>query len=51
VTFCDLSSQRSYRGPIERWDDMPAVSDDYDRARAAIVSRVERLVSELGSMM
>ena len=51
VTFCDLSSQQSYRGPIERWDDMPAVSDDYDRARAAIVSRVERLVKELGSVL
>lgn len=51
VTFCDLSAPHSDRGPIERWDDMPAVSDGYDRARAAIVARVERLVRELGSMV
>jgi catechol 2,3-dioxygenase-like lactoylglutathione lyase family enzyme/protein-tyrosine-phosphatase len=49
VAFCDLAAHASHRGPVERWDDIPAVSDDYDAARRAIVSRVERLVSELRS--
>jgi arsenate reductase len=47
VAFCAVSDSYSYNGPIERWD-VPAVSDDYDTARRAIVSRVEHLVRELG---
>ncbi len=31
----------------ERWDDLPLVSDGYDRARDAIVARVERLIEAL----
>lgn len=49
VTFCALPGPYSSRGPIERWDDIPAVSEDYDRAQRAIVLRVERLVNELAS--
>ena len=48
VAFCTVPNSYSYSGPIERWD-VPAVSDDYDTARRAIVSRVERLVRDLGS--
>jgi catechol 2,3-dioxygenase-like lactoylglutathione lyase family enzyme/protein-tyrosine-phosphatase len=48
VTFCALPDAYAFSGPIERWD-VPAVSEDYDAARRAIVSRVERLVSALGS--
>jgi len=33
--------------PVERWDDMPAVSDDYAIARAAIAARVTTLVRTL----
>ena len=44
VSFgCDVKTDR----PVERWDDVPAVSDGYDKARERIVARVERLVSEL----
>jgi hypothetical protein len=35
--------------PVERWDDVPAVSEDYERARAAIDARVARLVEELAA--
>ena len=31
----------------ERWDDLPMVSDGFDRAREAIVSRVERLIDSV----
>jgi hypothetical protein len=33
--------------PVERWDDVPAVSEGYGPARDRILARVERLVAEL----
>jgi protein-tyrosine-phosphatase len=38
---------RPRSAPVERWDDVPAVSDGYAAARDRIVARVERLVAEL----
>lgn len=35
--------------PRERWDEVPAVSDGYDAARAAIDARLTRLVETLAS--
>jgi arsenate reductase (thioredoxin) len=32
---------------VERWDDMPMVSDGFEVAREAIVARVERLLDSL----
>ena len=47
VSFgCDLSSLGAGAG-VERWDDVPAVSDDYQKARDVIAARVERLVDTL----
>jgi arsenate reductase len=47
VTFgCDLTAL----GPavaVDRWDDVPPVSDGYEAAREAIDDRVVRLVDEL----
>ena len=44
VSFgCELPGAAS---PVERWDDVPAVSADFAAARAAILARVERLVDE-----
>jgi protein-tyrosine-phosphatase len=46
VSFgCDVTPAAGQR--VERWDDVPAVSDGYEGARARIVPAVERLVSEL----
>jgi len=42
---CDLGSFASGR-TVERWDDLPLVSDGYETARDAIVERVERLVAQ-----
>jgi protein-tyrosine-phosphatase len=48
VTFCSLPDD--YRSvAVEEWNDVPTVSDDYNRARNAIVERVERLLNELES--
>jgi protein-tyrosine-phosphatase len=47
VTFgCDVAPLAP-PGPVDRWDDVPAVSDGYEAAREAIDARVARLVDEL----
>lgn len=47
VTFgCELGPLAA-GAPVERWDDVPAVSDDFRKARAAIDARLVRLLGEL----
>lgn len=47
VTFgCDIDGGGSAID-AERWDDVPMVSDDFERARDEIVARVSRLVDKL----
>ena len=47
VTFaCDLSDAVPAGLPLDRWDDVPAVSEDFARARDAIVARLSRLLDE-----
>jgi len=47
VTFaCDLGDLAPAGLALERWDDVPAVSEDFARAREAIVARVSRLLDE-----
>ena len=44
---CDLTSMAPAGLAIERWDDVPAVSEDYGRARDVIAARVRGLVDQL----
>ena len=44
---CELPSSLAERSGVERWDDLPFVSDGYDAARTAIVERVESLLARL----
>jgi arsenate reductase (thioredoxin) len=47
VTFaCDLGDLTSRAPRIERWDDVPAVSEDFKRARDVIVTRVTTLLED-----
>jgi len=47
VTFaCDLGELASRAPRIERWDDVPAVSEDFTRARDVIVARVAGLLED-----
>lgn len=49
VTFgCDVGASAPAGVPVERWDDVPAVSASFETARDAIRSRVERLLTEMG---
>jgi protein-tyrosine-phosphatase len=47
VFGCDVTGLAPAGARVERWDDVPAVSDDYGRARDVIVGRVRGLVEEL----
>jgi arsenate reductase (thioredoxin) len=47
VSFgCDLGSIAPPGLAVERWDDVPLVSDGFDAARDAIAGRVQRLLGE-----
>jgi arsenate reductase (thioredoxin) len=47
VTFgCDLGGLAVRARRIERWDDIPAVSEDFTRARDAIAGRVAALLDD-----
>jgi arsenate reductase (thioredoxin) len=46
---CDLSQKAPAGTAIERWDDVPLVSEDYGRARDAIAAHVGRLLDRLAS--
>ena len=50
VSFaCDAGRRLAPGKPEERWDDCPAVSDDFDVAWKFITSRVETLVDRLSA--
>jgi arsenate reductase (thioredoxin) len=44
---CDLSEVPEPRGRVVRWDEVPALSEDFGRADEAIRKRVIELVEEL----
>jgi arsenate reductase (thioredoxin) len=44
---CDLSGVPAPSGELRRWDEVPALSDDFAKADAAILARVTALVDEL----
>jgi len=47
ITFgCDLGDLAPAGLAIERWDDVPLVSEDFTRAQDAILTRVSRLFDE-----
>ena len=47
ITFgCELGALAPAGLAIERWDDVPAVSEDFKKARDAIVARLPRLLDE-----
>ncbi len=47
VAFCELPAVYGVSVPVEVWDDVPPVSEDYERARDAIVERVGGLLDQL----
>lgn len=50
VSFaCEAGTRLAPGKPVERWDDCPAVSEDFDTAWRFITSHVDRLVNRLES--
>jgi arsenate reductase len=50
VSFaCEAGARLAPGKPVERWDDCPAVSDDFETAWHFITNRVEQLVKRLES--
>lgn len=46
VTFCELPEEYRNKTPMEAWDDIPPVSEDYERARDVILRRLNTLLEE-----
>jgi len=49
VTFCKLPEEYQNQVPIEKWDDVPPVSENYEKARDTIVERLNHLLTRLRS--
>ncbi len=49
VSFCELPSEYGYAIDIEYWDDVPPVSQDYDKARDAILKHLHHLLNKTRS--
>jgi len=48
VAFCELPE--AYKeARVQQWNDVPAVSEDYNNARDVIVEHIKRLLDELKS--
>jgi protein-tyrosine-phosphatase len=47
VTFCKLPETYYKKVTVEEWDDVPPVSEDYQKARDAILHHIERLLDKL----
>jgi arsenate reductase (thioredoxin) len=48
VAFCPLPEAYTRTTPVAHWDDVPPMSEDYNRFRDLIVERIKRLLEELG---
>ena len=46
VTFCELPEEYRNKTLIEQWDDIPPVGEDYEKARAAILRKLNLLLEE-----
>ena len=49
VAFCDLPEGYDKLASVERWNDIPPMSEDYNKSRDAIVSHINQLLGEIKS--
>lgn len=47
VSFCTLPEQYHQTARVEYWDDIPPVSEEYERARDAIIAHLKELLNLL----
>ena len=44
ITFCELPEEYQTNVPIEKWDDIPPISENYEIARDAILEKMIQLM-------
>lgn len=49
VSFCELPSEFTEATIVEQWNDIPPVSQDYDKARDAILENMHDLLNRIRS--
>lgn len=47
VAFCELPEEYEIAVPVERWTDVPPISEDYQRSRDVMVERIIVLLDDL----
>ena len=47
ITFCELPLEYQEKVIVERWDSVPPVSENYEKARNRIIERIHRLMKSL----
>jgi hypothetical protein len=47
ISFCDLPEEYQYKTIMERWEDVPPVSENYEQARNTILAHLNHLVNNL----
>lgn len=40
ISFCELPAEYSQQSSVEYWEDIPPVSEDYEKARDVILERI-----------
>ena len=45
VAFCELPNEYRQQARVERWDDVPLVSENYEKARDVIIERVRQMLN------
>jgi protein-tyrosine-phosphatase len=48
ISFCELPVEFQHSSIVEYWEDVPPVSENYERARAVIVDHIRQLLASLG---
>ncbi|HLO18334.1 MAG TPA: hypothetical protein VK206_26110 [Anaerolineales bacterium] len=46
ITFCELPVDYQQQAIVERWDNIPPVSENYEKARDAIVGRIRQILNQ-----
>jgi hypothetical protein len=47
ISFCELPSEFQQKVKIELWNDVPPVSENYEKARDAIVEHLRKLMNNI----
>ena len=47
ITFCELPAEYQQKASVEHWDSVPPVSEDYQKARDAILAKINVLMNNI----